>query len=76
MAKIIFNGRGNLLLELKKEGHDGPVSLHWLIIEFLSHQTLQYLGIGLKEKTHKTGLKLVAIVLWFSNMKISIDFSI
>ena len=33
------------------EGHDGPVSLHWLIREIHSYQTLQYLGIGLKPKT-------------------------
>ena len=37
----------------KLEGHDGPVSLHWLICEILSYQTLQYLGIGLKHKTPK-----------------------
>ena len=35
----------------EQEGHDGPVSLHWLIHEILSYQTLQYLGIGLKGKT-------------------------
>ena len=29
------------------EGHDGPVSLYWLIREIPSYQTLQYLGIGL-----------------------------
>ena len=34
-----------------KEGHDGPVSLHWLIREIHSYQTLHYLGIGLKHKT-------------------------
>ena len=28
-----------------------PVSLHWLICEIPSYQTLQYLGIGLKHKT-------------------------
>ena len=33
---------------LKQEGHDGPVSLHWLIHEIPSYQALQYLGIGLK----------------------------
>ena len=32
----------------KQEGHDGPVSLHWLIHEIPSYQALQYLGIGLK----------------------------
>ena len=31
----------------KLEGHDGPVSLHWLIHEIPSYQALQYLGIGL-----------------------------
>ena len=36
---------------LKHEGHDGPVSLHWLIREIHSYQTLHYLGIGLKHKT-------------------------
>ena len=33
--------------EKEKEGHDGPVSLHWLISKFPSYQTLKYLGIGL-----------------------------
>ena len=36
---------------IKQEGHDGPVSLHWLIREIHSYQTLHYLGIGLKHKT-------------------------
>ena len=36
---------------LKQEGHDGPVSLHLLIREIHSYQTLHYLGIGLKHKT-------------------------
>ena len=35
----------------RQEGHDGPVSLHWLIREIHSYQTLHYLGIGLKHKT-------------------------
>ena len=35
----------------KQEGHDSPVSLHWLIREIHSYQTLHYLGIGLKHKT-------------------------
>ena len=35
----------------KQEGHDGPVSLHWLIHEIHSYQTLHCLGIGLKHKT-------------------------
>ena len=37
-------------LSHKQEGHDGPVSLHWLIREIHSYQTLHYLGIGLKPK--------------------------
>ena len=51
------------LWEKEQEGHDGPVSLHWLIRKIPSYQTLQYLGIALKHKTPKTGLKLVAKVL-------------
>ena len=35
---------------MKQEGHDGPVSLHWLIREIPSYQALQYLRIGL---THR-----------------------
>ena len=35
----------------RQEGHDGPVSLHWLIREIHSYQTLHFLGIGLKHKT-------------------------
>ena len=35
----------------QQEGHDDPVSLHWLIRKIPSYQTLQYLGIGLKHKT-------------------------
>ena len=35
----------------QQEGYDGPVSLHWLICEIHSYQTLHYLGIGLKHKT-------------------------
>ena len=37
--------------KIKQEGHDGPVSLYWLIREIHSYQTLHYLGIGLKHKT-------------------------
>ena len=37
--------------ECEQEGHDGPVSLHWLIREIHSYHTLHYLGIGLKHKT-------------------------
>ena len=62
-------------VSLKQEGHDGPISLHWLIRKIPSYQTLQYLGIGLKQKTPKTGLKLEAIILMFINTKISKDFS-
>ena len=36
---------------VEQEGHDGPVSLHWLIGEIYSYQTLHFLGIGLKHKT-------------------------
>ena len=36
---------------IQQEGQDGPVSLHWLIREIHSYQTLHYLGIGLKHKT-------------------------
>ena len=36
--------------EKKQKGHDGPVSLHWLIHEIPSYQALQYLGIGLKHR--------------------------
>ena len=60
----------------KQEGHDGPVSLHWLIHKIPLYQTLQNLGISLKQKTPKTGLQLVAIVLMFSNKKIFIVFTI
>ena len=35
----------------QQEGHDGPVSLHWVIREILSYQTIQYMRIGLKLKT-------------------------
>ena len=42
---VLGNG---LNLSHKQEGRDGPVSLHWLIHEISSYQTLQYLGIGLK----------------------------
>ena len=41
----------NAVRKGKQEGHDGPVSLHWLIREIHSYQTLHYLGIGLKHKT-------------------------
>ena len=41
----------NSRAEQKQEGHDGPVSLHWLIREIHSYHTLHYLGIGLKHKT-------------------------
>ena len=47
MFSIELRGRENI----RQEGHDGPVSLHWLIREIHSYQTLHYLGIGLKHKT-------------------------
>ena len=34
----------------QQEGHDGPVSLHWLIREIPAYQALQYLGIVLKHR--------------------------
>ena len=34
----------------KQEGHDGPVSLYWLICEIPLYQSLQYFGIGLKQR--------------------------
>ena len=37
----------------QQEGHDGRISLHWLMSKIPSSQTLQYLGIGLKLKTPK-----------------------
>ena len=40
----------HLPVEKKREGHDGPVSPHWLIHEIPSYQALQYLGIGLKHR--------------------------
>ena len=63
------------LVKSKQKGHDAPVSLHWLIREVHSYQTLHYLGIGLKQDLLQ-GLKLVAIVLMFRNKKISKDFTI
>ena len=57
-------------------GHDGHLSLYWLIRKIPPYQTLQYSGIGLKCETPKTGLKLVAMILMFSNKKISTDFTI
>ena len=52
-SKLKRNADNNLrcILNQKQEGHDGPVSLHWLIREIHSYQTLHYLGIGLKHKT-------------------------
>ena len=38
---------GSKTRSLGQEGHDGLVSLHWLIREVPSYQTLQYLGSGL-----------------------------
>ena len=52
LQETYFFNQGVSFLSLKKqEGHDGPVSLHWLIREIHSYQTLHYLGIGLKHKT-------------------------
>ena len=36
---------------IKQEGHDGPVLLHWLICDIHSYETLHYLRIDLKHKT-------------------------
>ena len=47
----IYGAPAPLTQNFKQEGHDGPVSLHWLIREIHSYQTLHYLGIGLKHKT-------------------------
>ena len=49
--QIIDNNKTYFLCGQKQEGHDDPVSLHWLICEIHSYQTLHYLGIGLKHKT-------------------------
>ena len=45
---LIRHEKESFALELEQEG---PVSLHWLIREIHSYQTLHYLGIGLKHKT-------------------------
>ena len=66
-SSSFYNGKN-----LEQEGHDGPVSLLWLIRKIPSYQTFQYLGISLKHNTPTTGLKLVAVVLMFSNKKISL----
>ena len=54
--EIVFHrtetGKGETVVNhifFKQEGHDGPVSLHRPICKILSYQTLQYLGIGLKQ---------------------------
>ena len=47
-VKLSYTGSED---KVKQEGHDGPVSLHWLIREIHSYQTLHYLGIGFKHKT-------------------------
>ena len=59
----------------KQEGRNGPVSRHWLICEIGSYQALKT-GISFKQKTPKKELKLVAMVLMFSNTKISKNFRI
>ena len=38
---------------VEQEGHDGPISLHWLICKIPSYQTLKYTGFGLRHKTPK-----------------------
>ena len=43
-------GQKLLFTDTEQEGHDGPVSLHWLIREIHSYQTLHCFGIGLKHK--------------------------
>ena len=50
----------------KQEGHDGPVSLHWLIHEIPSSLALQYLGIGLKDRPLTRTIKglIVLRVAW------------
>ena len=40
----------NQVVNNKQDGHDGPVSLHWLIREIPSYSTLQYLGTSVKHK--------------------------
>ena len=53
--KLLCGKRLNYRLVHEQEGHNGPVSLHWLLREIPSYQTLQYLGIGLKHKTPNKG---------------------
>ena len=48
MALFLFDREENYCGKRRQEGHDGPVSLHWLICEIPSYQALQYLVIGLK----------------------------
>ena len=55
MQNLVTLGLMAMYREISKifpiqEGHDGPVSLHWLIHEIPSYQALQYLGIGLKHR--------------------------
>ena len=48
-TKFKYENKQRAITQL--EGHDRPVSLHGLICEIPSYQTLQYLGSGLKHKT-------------------------
>ena len=48
MMISVFDWVQKIVGKRKQEGHDGPVSLHWLIHKIPSYQALQYLGIGLK----------------------------
>ena len=47
---LLFSWKFSGLKQKKKEGHDGPVSLHWLIREIPSYQALQYLRVDLKQR--------------------------
>ena len=49
ISKCIEKSLGNCSIG-EQEGHDGPVTLHWLIREIPSYKALQYLGIGLKHR--------------------------
>ena len=52
LAKLVYRYTDYARLNKKrKEGHYGPVSLHWLIPEIPSYKTLQYMRIGLKHNT-------------------------
>ena len=53
MQESVLNLVEKIVGKIELAGHDGPVSLHWVIREIPSYQTLQYLGTGLKHKTPK-----------------------